>query len=170
MAKAKGIGLVDIILMIIIFVVAAVLILITIAFWVGLHDSSDRTTLQIVLYVVSAVLLYILAVVGIIGAIKRHEGCLYCFAACLVAMWIYMVIIVSLLYYAYRDCEDKGIEDSSLPDVFDNICEKGVEDKLIFIPYLVIMGVASCGCAAAYLLCLRHKDKAEGSSSTYYGK
>jgi len=173
MAKA---GLLNFVLMIIILVICAFLILLTIPYWVIIHDIDSNhlhsSGLNIASYVISAVVLMIIAVFGIIGAIKRSETLLLCFGTANVIMWIASFIQTCLYFVTFKDCQD---DDGKYPGAlkpYNSVCDPRLEDNWLWVPSIILLWVNICAFVSAYLLCIRTKrakESGEGGEGSYYG-
>jgi len=167
MAKGEGRGKGDAfttVLVIIIIICCVCLILLTIGYWLTIantQDSSEQVSspgLVIAVAVVSAVLLIILAIIGFFAAIKKNAQWLCCFAASNAAMWVFTMIQLVVFYYAFRTCQKNRDFDSGLPGLFNTVCDPGFDDIRLWIPSFCALGVTSCACTAAYILCIHVKD------------
>eukprot|EP01120_Amphizonella_sp_Union-15-10_P003470 TRINITY_DN13887_c0_g1_i3.p1 TRINITY_DN13887_c0_g1~~TRINITY_DN13887_c0_g1_i3.p1 ORF type:complete len:190 (-),score=25.94 TRINITY_DN13887_c0_g1_i3:119-652(-) len=161
----KGRGFCNFLLALIIIIISICLILLTISWWYAIADvvkgknnSTQPDWLVITLCVISALVLIIVGVCGILAAILKKEMFLLCFAAANVAMWIFMMIQLIVYYVAFYECQKNRETESFLPDSFSRICDPGLDDESIWIPLIIAVALNTIGCTAAYLLCCRVRD------------
>lgn len=123
----------------------------------GVSNSSDSNwILNLVLWILSALVLLIVGTCGIVGSLKEDPRCLHSFGVCNIVMWVLGLIILILYYVALTQCGNQ-----TLPPPFDSVCDAAVDDLWLWVPSIVAQFVSAC--AACTALGMKLKMEASGS-------
>jgi len=126
-----------------VIVTAICLIILTIPYWIDLNDNNvNQDWTWVALDVVSAVLMIILAVIGIVGALKSGRTLLLIYAIGMLCMFIFILVQLIVNIVIYQTCDD------TIAYVFT--CDYGLAQYLA--PTILMLIVTICGGIFAILL------------------
>jgi len=144
-------------------IIAAILVgLCSIPFWVYLKYAVDQSNwVDVALYVISGVVLIIIAIVGLIGVFKKSRYLLLLFIIALILMAIFVLIQLIIFFVNYHSCDvDNG--DKTVSDLFP--CDFNVGAYLA--PTIIIIAIFLIGAFVAIMLRRAYEDAPGGGS--YY--
>jgi len=88
-----------------VLVTAVFLVLLTIPYWVQLDFSDqEQDWVWVAIDVISAILMIILAIIGVLGALKRSRYLLLIYAIGMICMFIFILIQLIINLIMYHDC------------------------------------------------------------------
>jgi len=134
----------------------------SIPFWVYLKYAVDQDNwVNVALYVISGVVLIILAIVGLIGVFKKSRFLLLLFIIALILMVIFVLIQLIIFFVNYHSCDiDKG--DKVVSDLFP--CDFNIGAYLA--PTIIVIAIFVIGAFVAIMLRRAYDD--ESGSGSYY--
>eukprot|EP01123_Difflugia_compressa_P008764 TRINITY_DN2704_c0_g1_i1.p1 TRINITY_DN2704_c0_g1~~TRINITY_DN2704_c0_g1_i1.p1 ORF type:complete len:175 (+),score=23.90 TRINITY_DN2704_c0_g1_i1:40-564(+) len=124
----------------------------TIPYWVAISDSvsGNKTAsdgVSIALWILSALVLFIVGFCGVFGSCRESEKCLHMFAVINIVLWILGMIQLALYYITLQRCGEKvRLWEGSW---FDSICEAKVNDLWLWIPNLITQFINACAACTA---------------------
>eukprot|EP01126_Amoeba_proteus_P066329 TRINITY_DN9570_c0_g1_i1.p1 TRINITY_DN9570_c0_g1~~TRINITY_DN9570_c0_g1_i1.p1 ORF type:complete len:170 (-),score=16.72 TRINITY_DN9570_c0_g1_i1:128-637(-) len=145
--------------------------LLTIPYWISVVQLSDSDTdfkaVKISLAVISAVLLFLLAICGIVGTFRKNVFCLKQYGCINIVMWLFTFILVILQYVTVTSCDTNNIFAET---AFGGICDSS-NDYLYWVPSLFILYLSSCAAFSGCGLCwkLKRNKPQEAGYGEYFG-
>ena len=124
----------------------------TAPFWYFIHQSvttkTNNSPLAITLYVISPIIILLIATCGILGSFLYHDSLLQMFGMINITLFVFNSIQFIITWLTWRDCErgTKVIPNSP----YKYICDINMKDLWYWIPTLITLFInvlsAFCGC------------------------
>jgi len=146
---------------IIVIVTAICLVILTIPYWIALNYSADHHDwVWVVLDALSAIFMIILAIIGIVGALKPPGRLLLLiYAIGMIAMFIFILIQLIINLIEYQQCDDRV--------AYLFICNYDLGKYLP--PTIIMMIITLVGGIAAILLRREIEDDSKASGKVTVG-
>jgi len=137
---------------------AIALVILTIPYWIFLKTSVDNSDwLWVILDILSAVFMIILAIIGIIGALKGGKFLLMIYAIGMFCLALFILIQMIIFLINYHQCSDTVLY------IFE--CNFNLGGYLA--PTIIMLVVCIVGGVAAVMLFKQLKSDAQPAGSYY---
>jgi len=142
-------------------IIAAILVgLCSVPFWVYLKFAADQDNwVNVALYVISGVVLIIVAIIGLIGVFKKARFLLLIFIIVMILMVIFVLIQLIIFFVNYHTCD---IDEKVISDLFP--CDFNIGAYLA--PTIIILIIFVVAAFVAIMLRRAYSDD-QGSGSYY---
>lgn len=144
---------------IIVIVTAICLVILTIPYWIALDYAIDHDDWAwVILDILSAVFMIILAIIGIVGALKPPGRLLLIiYAIGMIAMFIFILIQLIINLINYEECDDRT--------AYLFICNYELGK---YLPPTIIMMIVTLVGGLAALFLRKERDDPSANAGAYY--
>ncbi|GAM27889.1 hypothetical protein SAMD00019534_110650 [Acytostelium subglobosum LB1] len=124
---------------------AIALICLTIPFWIYMkYAADDSAWVAFAIYIISAIILIILAIIGIFGSIKKNQTLLLYFALVNIVMLAFGIAQLIVTAQNLKNCSNDGSNN------FSFLCSKNTSGY--YVPVALLLFINLTGAIASLIL------------------